>query len=220
MDDKNHDRFVDELLDATLGRYSSADPRAGLEERVLATLRTSARPAPWLRWGWWPVLAASALVLLLVGVYALRRPVSTRPAAPPLARLAQPPAAPAETPAPVSPRARKAHPQAPPAPSSRVQVAVAERRAQLPSLVPLSQQEELFLRYVQETPREQMVATQRGGQALEAVRIEPVSIAPVTPREQPVATQRGGQALEGLRIEPVRIAPVTLSPTEVTPVRN
>jgi hypothetical protein len=57
---------LDHLLDATLAKYADVDPRAGLENRILANLR-SAQPIahPWWGWGLAAVVAAMLIVLAL-----------------------------------------------------------------------------------------------------------------------------------------------------------
>jgi len=63
MRDEKLDRLAEQLLDATLAHYRNAEPRWGLEERILANLRTQP-PAPQrMWWKWLPVLAATAVVL-------------------------------------------------------------------------------------------------------------------------------------------------------------
>jgi hypothetical protein len=60
---------LDGQLDAALLKYAEVEPRAGLEERVLANLR--AQPRVWAyRWWRWPAVAAAAAVTL-VGVISL-----------------------------------------------------------------------------------------------------------------------------------------------------
>ena len=91
---------LDQVLDQALARYSDVEPRAGLEERILANLRSQPQPRPW--WMTWrmPALAAAILVAALVayrvtgrvGESALNtamqqtagpaQPASTQPAAP------------------------------------------------------------------------------------------------------------------------------------------
>jgi len=57
---------LEQILDQTLARYSDVEPRAGLEERILANLHSQPRPRPWwLKWGV-PALATAILVAALV----------------------------------------------------------------------------------------------------------------------------------------------------------
>ena len=51
MSQNEHSRFVDDLLDASLAQYRSVEPRPGLENRILARLRTEQATAP-PGWAW------------------------------------------------------------------------------------------------------------------------------------------------------------------------
>ncbi len=63
MREDNRDRFAEELLDAALANCRGAEPRAGLEERVLANLREQPRAARPISWRLTPILIAMAFVL-------------------------------------------------------------------------------------------------------------------------------------------------------------
>ncbi len=56
---------LDVELDAGLAQFAAAEPRAGLEERVLANLRIEQGRSPERSWWRWPALAALAVVMLL-----------------------------------------------------------------------------------------------------------------------------------------------------------
>lgn len=60
---------IDRWLDAALGQYAKAEPRAGLETRVLATLcaeqTLTARKARW----WWALATAVAFAAIVVGIW-------------------------------------------------------------------------------------------------------------------------------------------------------
>src|SRR5215831_16951696 len=70
------DRFVEELLEASLAHYRSAEPRPGLENRILAQLRAAPKASPWRVWLWrlGAGLAAVAVVLVVVSVRYRVRP--------------------------------------------------------------------------------------------------------------------------------------------------
>jgi hypothetical protein len=75
---------LDRVLDAALAKYAVAEPRAGLEERVLANLREQQAHVPNRSWWAWGGLTAAAALAILVVVVALswrseksRRPVAT-----------------------------------------------------------------------------------------------------------------------------------------------
>lgn len=160
----NDDRdLVDDVLDRALAAHGRAEPRPGLEGRVLAALR-SRPPLPWWRtlfasrpaWATVGVLAATA------GLAALFLLDSPRPGAtpnPPFAAVPGPaaPARAAETPPPAA-QAIAELPAAPPPPSPATRIASAPRvprRASFPEHSPLSEQEQLLLRYVATTPPEE-----------------------------------------------------------------
>ena len=66
MAEKNYDE-LDDALDAALAKYAAVEPRAGLEGRILAKLRTASEPAPDRAWWHWGVIATVAAVLLVSG---------------------------------------------------------------------------------------------------------------------------------------------------------
>ncbi len=62
---------LDHQLDAALAKFATVEPRAGLEERILANLRIKQkRPAE--RWWRWPAVAALAAMIMLTLFLALR----------------------------------------------------------------------------------------------------------------------------------------------------
>lgn len=65
----SEDEF-DRILDAALAKYASAEPRTGLEERILATLHSSEIPVSHSAWSRWRLALALAAVLmaLLIGL--------------------------------------------------------------------------------------------------------------------------------------------------------
>lgn len=147
---------VDALLDAFLESYSRSEPRPGLEQRVLATLRVSAtanqkprRRAAWI----WTTLAAAAVILIAAGLV-LILPKSREPKR--VAEgggLAVAPASPLPPPA-VSPVRRAPGPRLK---EPRPRTAVL-RRPLFPSPAVLSAEEKLLLRYVAQTPRDEQQA--------------------------------------------------------------
>jgi hypothetical protein len=71
---------LDRVLDAALAKYAAVEPRTGLEERVLANLR-SATPLANGAWWKWSLAAALAAVLLIVITLAWRSRAASHPAA-------------------------------------------------------------------------------------------------------------------------------------------
>ena len=69
---------LDRVLDAALAQYSAVEPRAGLEDRVLANLRaqrTTVSERSWWRWG----LAAALAAIVVVVALAWRSRTTTPP---------------------------------------------------------------------------------------------------------------------------------------------
>ncbi len=69
---------LDRVLDAALAKYAAVEPRTGLEERVLANLR-SAAPLANGAWWRWSLATALAAVLLIVITLAWRSRAPSHP---------------------------------------------------------------------------------------------------------------------------------------------
>lgn len=158
---------LDHELNAALARYSAVEPRAGVEERVLANLRAESKESPSIAWWRWAAAAAIAVCAILV-VTALVR----RPHVPAIAN--HPPAVAPETPQrqvavnaqsavrPVPGRSKSA--------SARAHVSVAKsalpRLDQFPSPQPLSEQEKIMASYVADYPEQAALLAQARTEAL------------------------------------------------------
>jgi hypothetical protein len=76
---------LDRILDAALAKYATAEPREGLEGRILAALRTERTRLTKPTWWRWSVMAALAAVIVVALALALRsdkrfhRVVATHP---------------------------------------------------------------------------------------------------------------------------------------------
>jgi hypothetical protein len=79
VDKQSRGDELDRVLDAALAKYAAVEPRTGLEERVLANLRSAAPLAngAWWRWG---LATALAAVLLIVITLAWRSRAPSHPA--------------------------------------------------------------------------------------------------------------------------------------------
>lgn len=163
MADQEKDRQMDEMLDSLLANYSSAEPRPGLETRILANLRDAEEnksPAGWWNFKWlWvgAVTAAIIMALVLIGGRHLIEPpthviVKTSQPAPQPEIQPHGPAVRNET---VRIRPRKS--LAPTRPQNAA-LALNERPAVFPTPTPLSEQEKLLLSYLAGTPREEVIA--------------------------------------------------------------
>lgn len=69
--------FLDRKLDAALAKFTAAEPRTGLEDRVLANLRAQQAHVTERSWWRWPALAAlmAAIVLIVFLAWRSERPV-------------------------------------------------------------------------------------------------------------------------------------------------
>ena len=163
MADQEKDKQMDEMLDSLLANYSSAEPRPGLETRILANLREAENKAPqgwWnFKWIWAGVMAAAIVIAMaLVSVRHRVTPptntvVETRQPAPQPQVLPQAPVAPQ-----TSARVPRHKPSAVPAVRQNAALALNKRPAIFPTPTPLSEQERLLLQYYSHTPREELIA--------------------------------------------------------------
>lgn len=165
MNREERERMVDRVLNEALAPQEM-EPRAGLEQRILANLRAQPEPRPWWRWVWAAV--AVALIALAVGLQMMDL---TPPAKPPVAaRQPSPAPAPKIVPAPAV-RAQVRPPRG--SPSTPVIAASVtppgpSRQDVFPSPEPLSEQERLFYQFVRQSPREAVQVAQM--QAVERIR--------------------------------------------------
>jgi hypothetical protein len=172
--EKDKQMQMDDMLDSLLAGYSSAEPRPGLETRIMATLR-DAESREALRGGWnlkwvWAGAALAAVIVagLLIGIKrhvapaprtvvqttqpAVRQPVIQHP-------IVQQPAIQSSIPAAVgSERVIHRHKDLTPGPQQNVALALSQRPAVFPTPTPLSEQERLLLSYYSHTPREEVIA--------------------------------------------------------------
>lgn len=160
MESQDKEQFVNEWLAAALKQYGQAEPRAGLENRVLTAVQTEREPRTSRKWQWWPALAAlTAILTIAMGVYLARwdgrkehSPIARENIGPVEVSGAQPNPA-------IAPRIREATNQRPPSDAQRrslhsVHESVSQRLERFPSPEPLSEQEQILARYVQQFPHE------------------------------------------------------------------
>jgi hypothetical protein len=191
MTPEERDRWAEQWMDAALEQRRNVEPRPGLEARVLANLTaagTQAIPRPWLHL--WSgrnrlVAVAVAAILIFAVAYALRpthreskqvaqgkpTPSVSSPSAANGSGASALPGAASQMANAQSER-RRTSPGRESAPTTVAHVSrrdgtQAPRLAQFPAPAPLSSQEQLLLRYVQETPREELIAVMRENQILQ-----------------------------------------------------
>jgi hypothetical protein len=182
MADQKKDKQMDEMLDSLLANYSSAEPRPGLENRILAHLRAAAEKKAsegwWkLKWFWVGAVAAAIIIaaLLINGRQHVATPTNV------VVKNSQPVLHPEIQPnVPVAGREiAKIHRRKPSQPTllQNATLALNQRPAVFPTPTPLSEQEKLLLRYLAGTPREEMIAQSRSDEAL-ADALDPAETIP------------------------------------------
>ena len=85
-----NDHKLDEMLDAMLSAYSAAEPRPGLETRILANVKEQELKST-ARWGFrwtWAVAALATAALVVMVIYVSR--LQTHPVEPQIATHPQP----------------------------------------------------------------------------------------------------------------------------------
>jgi hypothetical protein len=154
---------IDDMLDSLLANYSSAEPRPGLETRILANLREAEKKASqgwWnFKWLWAGVVTGAIIVaaVLISGRHRVAPPTnvvvkSSQPAPQP-ENQRHVPIAPKET-----AKVPRHKPSTAPTAQQSAALALSQRPAIFPTPTPLSEQEKLLLSYVTGTPREEVVA--------------------------------------------------------------
>jgi len=171
MHDDKRDQFVDELLEASLGRYRGEEPRSGLEMRILAGLRTRERAARFRGLGWVLAACAGILAALVLTLHFVRTPLR-QPT--PRAALRLPESGAHRAPLQgVTPPARVSHLQ----PGLRLRgsgglvpglkekprtpkpgVRATKRPEQFPTPSPLTEQEKLLLAYLDKATKPDLIA--------------------------------------------------------------
>ena len=187
MSDRKDKTFIDDLVEQSLDRRREIEPLRGLEERLLARLR-SPRQVWWAGWAWG---LASAAAVLAIAVAVFRIGSHHRPApTPPIARMRE-----LVTPRVVSPPAN-AKPLGPSRtsgrstlrsmrprnPSARQEGGVAPsepRKDVFPTPRPATEQEQLLLRFIQEAPKPVLLALIEEGRAVSPIEIKELNVLPL-----------------------------------------
>lgn len=146
---------VDRWLDDALAVYAKAEPRAGLEGRVVARLAAARRESR-RDWHWWGVLAFSALAALVTAAVWFGRVDRRMIPRTPIAKVESP----GKTASPTVPGSPRSAPKQPTRAVragrvqhfSTVQSVAAPKLEQFPSPSPLTEQEEMLALYVREFP--------------------------------------------------------------------
>jgi hypothetical protein len=201
MADQEKDKRMDEMLDSLLANYSSAEPRPGLETRILANLQGAAgneSPAGWWKFKWlWAGMVTAAIIVAAVLISGRHR---VEPPANVIVRTSQPaPQEGIQTHAPAvrneTARIHRRKPSTVPTSRQNAALALNKRPAVFPTPTPLSEQEKLLLSYLAGTPREEVIAESH-------------------PDEPPVVgDQDQTEAIPGLSLMPQALIPQKLGNT-------
>ena len=158
---------LDRLIDGALADYSSAEPLAGLEVRVINRVRAT-EAARKRRWRWQLALAAPVLAAIVIAVL-VRKPQ------PPAITRVVPPRCRVETAPPPPPLAAVRH--LAPRPAARTRRASAHsqlpKRATFPTLTPLTNEERLLVKLAEFHPHGLLA------RPAEEIEIKPIQIAPL-----------------------------------------
>jgi hypothetical protein len=171
MAEQDKEQKLDELLDSMLREYSAVEPRPGLETRILANLKSSrAERKPWFPISAlaWSGAAVAAVLLVVLALHLARLAVQPTPA-----RVEAVKASPVQ-PAPVKVvgsheterrQARTIHH----AHKHDAQKLVDNRPDVFPTPTPLSEQEQLLMRYLAGTPKAELIAQSRPDEPEESI---------------------------------------------------
>ena len=189
---RDDDRFVNDLLEAALKSYSTGEPRAGLETRILAGVRSRQRAARRHMFAWAAAACAGIAILALtlhVHRAPLRRPTKYTSLAANENGAQRAPLQPAKAPANVPAMkmddvgaalvaAQGAHEGRP---YKSLRASRSTRPEQFPTPMPLTEQEKLLLAYVRQAaqsgaPAEMNVADEA---PLTDLQIPEITIAPL-----------------------------------------
>lgn len=189
MEDKSKDQFVAELLEASLRRYRSEEPRAGLEGRILTHVLSSDHSAR--RWTWvWALGAATAGVLVIFALLQIPQHPAPAPSQEQVVveRTAPPaiPSPPTQSTSP-KPSLRTARLSGMPA---RGAVAQPSRPAQFPTPAPLSEEERLLLVYAAQSPNAETENLTTNDLGIKPLEIPDIMIAKIEIKKIPKLTER------------------------------
>ena len=156
MRTEDNDQSAERWLDDALKQYGEAEPRRGLENRVLANLQAERERLTLRPWWWRPSAAAVTIAVLMGGALLLKRKPDVT-----AVTISNPPPVTAGKSEPERPIASRVGSHSPikgrvrPEPNRNVaQPFSVPRLEQFPAPAPLSKQEEMLARYVRERRQE------------------------------------------------------------------
>lgn len=184
--DNTRHRAIDDQIDAALAKYAAIEPRAGVEERILANLRAQERPSAGIVWWRWAgVLTAVAIVTALLvwkrempgRAQIVRQPsIFHQEKRPEVAITATPKRSQRPTGQIAARHMRKGGSH------QRVVVAAEPKLVQFPSPQPLSEQERILVSYVAADPERAVLLARLRTEALRQEELEGVKALPTGDR--------------------------------------
>jgi len=148
----DRDRVVDQWLEEELRRYGKAEPRYGLDLRVLASLhREKDRIAARRRW-WWAAGAMAATAAVIVVIWFGQGDRANRSAGVSVVAHENAPPPSTSKPPVATQTAQEVHPRVV-RQTTREPQAAPPKLEQFPTPAPLNDQEQLLARYVREFPQ-------------------------------------------------------------------
>jgi hypothetical protein len=189
MHDEKTDQFVDELLEASLKRYGGEEPRAGLEMRLLAGVRSRQDAARRHRLVWALAVCAGILASIVLALHSAHAPTRQRVTSASVPRpTVKPTAGLRSADSRIgSPRLAQGHAEKPR--TARPAVRATKRPEQFPSPMPLTEQEKLLLTYFAKTTKPDLLA--ETNKTDEAAEISNIQVAPL--QIEPLDDSQSGQ---------------------------
>jgi hypothetical protein len=189
MAEQDNEKHLDQLLDSLLSRYSDAQPRPGLETRILATVRAQAEEQKFSGWkNIWMWAGAATAIVIIAAVMMMNYRARKIPGSPTIANTQQPSVMPPKTP-PVDQQrvaeetpGRKHSPVQQTRPVAVIAAREPVRQDVFPTPVPPSEQERMLLGYLAGTPPQEIIAQSRPDRR----PLEEVPDEQIVPETQPV----------------------------------
>jgi len=186
MHDEKPSQFLDELLEASLERYGGGEPRAGLEMRIMAGVRSRQGAARRLRLVWATAVCAGLLAAVVLVFHSARAPgrhstTSASGAHKTPLQAAKAPASPGSASARLgTPRLVRGPKEKPRTPKPGVRAT--RRPEQFPTPMPLTEQEKLLLAYVANASKPDLLAETNHAEAtadIPSIKVAPLEIQPL-----------------------------------------
>jgi len=160
MEPEEKERFIDDWLDAALKPRGAAEPRSGLENRILARLRDESAQKPASAWTWRLLWVGLAAMLVIGAWFVAQRPEPSRQVAAVPAKLNTAPTPQSEKRgAGTLPSLQHTRSLNPRHKLGEANPAV-PKLEEFPSPQPLSEQEEILALYVEQFPHDAVLLAQ------------------------------------------------------------